>query len=242
MKFSHTFEVDTHDTDLNGVATATAVMRYIQESADLQHEAYGPTLPSLREEGLGFILCRVCLDLPLPLYARDVVTAVTWLKEARGYAYQRYTALYKNGTLAAAMNATWGVMDLEARRLERVERVPLGFGCEDEVLTVAAPARFRIPRELPLTEVGKRTVRYSDCDLNRHLNNTRYPSVLLDYLPRSLIGLRPTALTVNYLHEHRLGDAFTVYHAESDGADLFRTVLADGTVGCEGRIVLAPIE
>ena len=42
MKMQAEFRVDTHDTDMNGIGAASSIMRYMQETANLQHEVYGP--------------------------------------------------------------------------------------------------------------------------------------------------------------------------------------------------------
>ncbi len=101
MKFSAEFRIDSHDTDLNGIATATSVMKYIQESANLQHEAFGPKLSELRTFGTAFILSRCSLDIFEPLYAQQRVTGSTWLTEMKCYGYLRYSTLSLEGRIAA---------------------------------------------------------------------------------------------------------------------------------------------
>lgn len=236
MKMHATFRVDSHHTDMNGIATATAIMQYIQETANLQHVHYGPTMEELRAGGKAFILSRVAFDVMAPLYAQDQIEAISWLCEAKGFGYFRNTVLERNGETVAAMNAFWGVINIETRRPLRVEEVTLGFTTENEPLPIQAPTRFRLPKEMPT--LGSRTVTYSDCDENGHVNNTRYPGILCDFLP-TMWGKRVTACSLNYMNEAVLGSSFTVTgETAEDGAHLFRTLLEDGRVGCEARILL----
>lgn len=238
MKMQAEFRVDTHDTDLNGIITASSVMRYMQETANLQHEVHGPTLDEVRASGKAFILSRAALDVYEPLYPQDRVTVTTWLTEAKGYGFFRNAILKKGDTKVAAMTSFWGVMDIASRRLLRADEVSLGFDVEDEVLETKAPSRFRAPKELSFERVGERTVYYSDCDQNLHMNNTNYPRIFCDHMP-DMMGKSIAEFSVNYHNEARLGVTFAIYRAQADGVWYFRTELPDGRIGSEGRLVLA---
>ena len=173
MTYTYKYRVDSHGTDINGNAGVTAVMQYIQETANLQHEEYGPTMPQLRAEGKAFVLSRCALDIMLPLRAQDTVSVETWLTEAHGYGFARNSVLYLGDEPAAKMTALWGVIDIPTRKPLRADEIKLGFGTDGRSLEVSSPLRFRIPSEPPLALLGRHKVVYSDCDENLHLNNTR---------------------------------------------------------------------
>lgn len=238
MVFSAEYRVDSHDVDINGRVSATSVMQYIQEAANLQHEAFGPKLPELREMGKAFIISRCALDVFGPLYAQDTVKVRTWLSEAKGYAYQRYSVLEKNGVKVASMSALWGAIDIESRRPIKVEEIPLGFTSEEgKTEETQAPIRFRIPRELELKTLSRHKVVYSDCDENLHMNNTRYPAVFCDALP-DMRGKRVASLSLAFQNEARLGTEFDILSCEADGRIYFRSQLDDGRIGTECMMVL----
>lgn len=239
MKFSYEHRVSSQEIDLNGIASATSVMRYMQEAANLQHDHYGPTLDELRTSGKAFILSRVALDICKPLYEQDVITVTTWLNDARGFGYNRSTVIERNGEKIASMVAFWGAIDIEKRQPIRVEEIKLGFDTESDKLEVDSPLRFRA-NGVDFYELGDYTVVYGDCDQNIHLNNTNYPRIFCGFIP-NMLGKRVTNLSINYQHEARLGASFKVFCAENDGAVLFKTMLDGETVGSEARIVLGDI-
>lgn len=240
MKFSYDFRVDNHDTDINGIATASAVMRYMQETANLQHVYHGPTMEELRAGGKAFILSRAALDILHPLYPQDKVTVTSWLCQAKGFGYFRNTELCRDGRQIAVMSAFWGAMDIETRRPIRVEEIKLGFGTTDDPLAVSSPMRFRPSKDTVFSELGEYKVCYGDCDQNIHLNNTNYPRIFCGFLP-TMSGKRVSQFSINYLHEARLGASFKVFGAEFEGATLIKTELEDGKQGSEARIVLSDI-
>ena len=239
MKFCYTFRVSSQEVDLNGIASATAVMRYMQETANLGHEEFGPTMDELRTSGKAFILSRAALDIYKPIYAMDELKITSWLNGARGYGFNRSTVIERNGEKVAAMNAFWGAIDIQTRQPIKVDEISLGFGSDDDRIEIISPARFRT-NGAELTELGDYKVVYGDCDQNIHLNNTNYPRIYAGFIP-NMLEKRVTNLSINYLHEARLSASFKVFGGENDGAMLFKTVLDDGTVGSEARIVLGDI-
>jgi acyl-ACP thioesterase len=91
--------------------------------------------------------------------------------------------------------------------------------------------------------VGERTIVYSDLDFNRHMNNTRYPDMICDFLP-SMDGKWVTSLSLSYLREAAFGDTLTVHRKAVEGAEdtfLIRTTRPDGLVCLEAEIGLATI-
>ena len=235
MTYTHTYRVDSHGTDINGNASVTAVMQYIQETANLQHEKFGPTMPELRAEGKAFVLSRCAVDLLIPLRAQDNISVETWLTDAHGFGFSRNSVLYLGDTVAARMTALWGIIDIPTRKPLRTDAISLGFGTDEKTLAVSAPIRFRIPAESPLPLLGRHKVVYSDCDENLHLNNTRYAAVFCDLLP-DMRGRRATGFSINYRVEAKLGTEFDIYSSDTGNGYYFRTVFPDGTVGTEAMM------
>ena len=138
----------------------------------------------------------------------------------------------------------WGLMNLETGKLMRVtefpdECFPVGEMPDESLL----PHRVHIPVGTVMGEVGERRIVYSDLDFNRHMNNTKYPDMICDFLP-DMQGRRVRSLAISYLREAAYGDVLTVLRApvkHENGAEgyLLRTVRADGTVCLEAEVVLS---
>ncbi len=237
MKFTAEYRVDTHQTDMNGRATVSAVLQYMQETAYLQHWAFGPTINELLADGKAFVLSRAAMDLRKPLFEQDRVTVSSWLNLARGYGYYRNSVLKRGEEVVAEMTAFWGVIGVESRRPLLAEEVKLGFGTDDDTVSVTMPLRFRPPKEVPLAKLGSHCVSYSDCDRNGHMNNTRYPALFCDFTD-GITDRFVTGFAVNFQNEARYGTSFDVYGAREGNDSYFRTVLEDGAVGAEALITL----
>jgi hypothetical protein len=79
----------------------------------------------------------------------------------------------------------------------------------------ADPARYRLPE---LTVAREYAVGWSDTDVNRHMNNTRYADLTCDALADRLTGHRIVDVQMHFAGETRLGDVVTLSVGEADAA------------------------
>ena len=236
MRHCVNYEILSHDTGHNGEVHPSAICRYFQETADSQMRADGPTYRELISQGYSFVLSRLNVQFYKPLRSYDKVTVQTWAYDPpRGAAFERYYQLYRGDELVAEAGSVWALLDLNTMELCRVGSVELNYG-SDEPLAIST--RFRLPA-LAFDEVGTRTVRYSDVDVNNHMNNTRYPDMLCDFIPE-IDRLRITGIQLHYVAEAPLGEALTIKRAvtEEDGHPVywFETLRSDGKCNIRARI------
>ncbi len=236
MRWIENYRVSTYDTDISGNMRASAVLRFLEETANLQMKSMGPSNEQLRADGKAFILSRLAVSIYKPLHAYDEIVGESWGCDSKGVSYYRCGRLLHEGNIAAEMVSVWALLDIESRRLCRVGEVPMGFDT-DPMLELDLPHHIRIPKDLPLSLMGERTVSYSDLDINQHMNNTVYADVLCDFVPH-MCDKRVIGLSLHFVNEAKLGETIKVYCGESDESLFFRTVKEDGSVGIEAEMLL----
>jgi acyl-ACP thioesterase len=234
-KYTKRISVDIHDVDFNGVARASSLMKYMQLAAQAQLTDNKMSYDELKERKRAFILSRIRLEFTEPVRAFDLIDAVTFPCESRGFSFLRCYKLKKGEKTIARAVSLWALIDTDTRSLIRVNDFELG-------LTTYAPldftiGRFVIPKNL--VEVGKYRVSYGDVDQNVHMNNTRYPDMYASFL--DMTGKRISEITINYQNEAPIYDTLTVYLGELDGVYYMRTVRSDGKVNTEAEIRLSPL-
>lgn len=235
-KFKVQFKINSHDTDRCGNLRPSVALRYFHEAANLQFEASHPTLDELRyEEKKAFLLSRASLTLLHPLRAFDEIEVQTWSGGGKAASFYRCGELFVNGRLAARLVSVWALMDLEKRRLCRVKDTDLGIASVEE-FPLEIPSSFRIPNEASLEAVGERVVYNSDIDVNMHMNNTNYPDMFCDFIPK-IEDKRVLSFQIAYHKEARLSERLTVYYGVHDGVHYLRTVRSDGAVNAEAYFV-----
>lgn len=234
MKHSEFYRVGFHDTNARGELSPAAALRYMQETAYLQLHKLGPTPKELTESGRGFVLSRIALSFYRPIRAYEEIEVQSWTCESKGYSFNRCYRIIKDGVIAAEGSSVWALIDLGRRRPIKTADFTYNFEC-DEPLELDVPKSIKMPESLRL--VGEYTVAYSDTDTNLHMTNTRYPSLICDFIP-DIKGKRVSNIAINFLGEAALGSTLKVYFAKYDDVAYVRTLGEDGTKNIEAEVVL----
>ncbi len=243
MYYSQTYTTKWHDTDADGFLRPSALVMYMQETANIQLRAFGCDLNTMhREQGRGFLLSRISLRIDEPLRAYEDIEVRTWCPPSRALTFVRCFSVHRSGKMVALAISHWGLLDINTRKLLRVDEFPPEcFPTGEAPDENSLPRRVHIPTGTVLGEVGKRHIVYSDLDFNRHMNNTKYHDMLCDFLPE-MAGRRVRALSLSYMNEAACGDTLTVLRApcKRDGGEgyFLRTLRADGAVCCEAEVTL----
>ncbi len=212
MKYIEKYNVRWHDTDANREVHPSGVLMFMQETGNRQFEAAGRPLDAIRdEEGVGFILSRIAIEMLEPIHAYEDIFVETFTCPAHGFSFPRGFEIKRRGKLVARAMSQWALVRVADRTLVRADDFPLTFGDEAE-LSLETPLRFRIPRDLVWEQVGARTIAFSDIDYNMHMNNTKYPDMLCDFLPDPT-HTRVTGVSLAYCKEAAFGDTLTVERA-----------------------------
>ena len=233
--FRTNLTVDIHDVDFNGVARASALMRYIQSAAQTQLTEGGMSYDRLREKKRAFILSRIKMEFTETVRAYEPLTAITFPCNSRGYSFLRCYKLKRDGITIGRAVSVWALIDTDTHGLIKVNDFDLGLETYDPLDMPLS--RIVIPADIK--EIGTYTVNYGDTDQNRHMNNTRYPDMYSNFLP--LEKKRIESITISYANEAPAGDRLTVQRAECDGIFYFRTIRSDGKINTEAEIKLCDI-
>ena len=128
MIFTESYHVRWHDTDFNLTATPSALLTFMQETANHHLTYLGTPLDEIRDtRGVGFILSKLALQVYTPLHAYDKIDVETWVGDDRGFRFHRaFRILRDNETIAEALTV-WGLIRLSDHSLVRVEEFDAPF-------------------------------------------------------------------------------------------------------------------
>ena len=228
--FEYEIRLNGLDVDGRGQCKASALLNHLQNAATLAAEDGGFSRETLVERyGAFWMLARSWYQLSRPLGYEDKLTIRTWHRGARSAIMCRDYDILANGQLVGESVSAWVLADVNSHKLMRLSTIPeltdTGGGALCKTMTLA---KLRQPGDL--AEAERRLMRYSDSDLNGHVNNTRYAdfacdAVGMENLPqdRYLAELR-----IGYLAECRPGEVLSIQTSGLGDSRFVRGVDTEG--------------
>ncbi|MBQ8546240.1 MAG: hypothetical protein IJ437_04805 [Clostridia bacterium] len=241
MKWVEQYKVKFHDTNSHEILSASHVLKFMQETGMLHMSACRPSYEDLLNDNKALILSSIRVNMYTPIYAYDEITVKTWACGSRGFTTTRSFEIYKGEELVAESNSIWALVSISDKKLLRVSEGDFSNFEPEEPLVLDSPAKVRIPNELKLNLVGEYSIRYSDIDLNNHMNNTNYPDMFFNCLPKPETKL-VKSYAISYINEAKKGDNLKIYLAKSDGKYYMRSVHEDGRVNAEAEFITESME
>ena len=232
MKWTENYKVKFHDTNSNEMLSVSGILKYMQETGMLHMEFCRPSYRDLLNQDKALILSNVRINIYSPISSHDEVTVTTWATGSRGFTTYRSFQIHRGEELLCEANTIWALVSVSEKKLVKISEVDFSAFEPEEALVLDQPSKVRIPNELKLSLVGEYTVRYSDTDINMHVNNTNYPDMFFNYLPNPE-GKTVTSVAISYLNDAKVGDNLKFYMGKTDGKYFMRSVHDDGRVNAE---------
>ena len=241
MRFTKHYIVKWHDTDANREVRPSALVTYLQETANEHLIHIGISLDELRDRhGLAFILGSISVRVYEPLFSGDAIEVTTWTCGEKGFRHNRCFSVSRDGKTVVEATSVWALVNLLDGSLVKVEDMPYHIEPEDSITLPNLPPRLRMPGLDEMNLLGERRIVYSDIDYNGHMNNTRYPDMLCDFVP-GICKKRVTGMVISYRHEAVFAHTLRVFGTFLDDSCLLCTSDEDGTVCTEALLQFAPV-
>ena len=221
LSYRHTAMIDSRDVDGLGCCRASALMGHMQEAATMAAESGGFGRDVLMEHHRGFwMLTRMWYRLERPLHWGEKLTVHTWHRAAKGVVSYRDYDLYVGEEYVGEGVSAWVLASADDHKLMRLNGVTEmattdgGELCKSKLLS-----KLKAPEELQQTD--RRLTRYSDTDINGHVNNTRYADFACDALRMDKLPKEKflAEMQIGYLAECQAGEELDVLSGvQEDGS------------------------
>ena len=238
MDYKHRVSINSRDVDGSGVCRPSALLGHLQEAATLAAEYGGFGRGHLLGESQGFwMLVRMWYRLKRPLRWGEQIVVHTWHRGGKGAMSYRDFDIYAGEEHVGEAVSAWVLADIETHKLLKLSEIKImqetsgGELCKDKTLS-----KLRLPKELTLKE--RRKMRYSDIDINGHVNNTRYADFACDALELERLPGEYflSSMQLGYTAECRAGEEIGILIGEADGVHYAKGADDEGKVRFEVKI------
>ena len=192
--------------DANDNLSPKSILSIFQDVAARHADDIGVGFKIMVEKNLYWVLSRVKFDvLKMPKPTQTVIVQ-TWPHEKGRIDFDRdMKILSEDGEILIIATSKWCVIDTQTRKLQRTENVSyIGEICLDKNYEDRFD-KITIPDTEPVLAFSY-SVKFSDLDHNKHMNNTNYANLVLNAVSNKEIR----HFEINFLNECLLGDTIDV--------------------------------
>ena len=237
------FRVDSRDVDLFNQCRPSAVLGILQEAATQAALALGASGPEIRAKyNCLWMVTRSWVELDAPLRWNDLVDVKTWHRGGTGASTYRDFDLSRDGKPIGQGTTIWVMVDADSRKLFRIKDLAEFQGTGGGELCKGVKLH-RIPMPEEFDNRTRRELRYSDTDINGHVNNIHYADFACDSLRLEELGRGKfvRSLQIGYVNECRAGETIWVDTAARGDELLARGAGEDGVERFEFSLTLADL-
>ena len=219
------FVITSNDVDRYNNLKISSLFRFFQDVATVHINSLGAGHNDIIKQNLLWVIIRIDVKLYAPITVADEIVVSTHAGENRACLFDRYFQIYnRKGKLIGAASSLWTLIDKDTRKV-----------CMKPNIKVIKPEHDKddipVPEKIvgeATNKVDERKARYSEIDLNGHLNNVEYIKYIFDIHPSSFYQDHVVKeISVNYDKEIKEGDVVTLYSEVKDNVEIVKGKLGE---------------
>ena len=234
------FHIESYVCDFTGKATLSLIGNFILQAATIHAQERGFGYDQISKDNCAWVLSRLSIEMnEYPEYDQDL-TVETWVEDVTRFFTQRcFAFVNKNGKTIGYARSIWAAIDMISRRpvdihvwrpdlLDYVEKEK---PCPIDKLT-------KIPEVTGVEPQMGYSIRYSDIDINKHMNSIKYIEHAINVFDLSVFKDHfISRLDIVYLAEGTFGDKLKLYKQNvSDNESIIDTRKGESSI-CRFRII-----
>jgi len=232
---SRVYETNYSYIDNRGRARPSFLFHIMQDAATVHAEQLRFSAQALH---VLWVLTSVSVSLTRPLLPYESIRCDTWCPGARGVRWYRCFAFFVEDEKIGEATSLWVALDPQTRRILRPNALPKNniIFYRTEETPLLSPLKFSCDH---VQQQGLYTVRYSDLDINHHLNNARIVDLASDTLALQERTDFLSALQIHYTAETVYGETISLLRGVTDNQASYVRGEARGTTRFEAQAIFS---
>jgi medium-chain acyl-[acyl-carrier-protein] hydrolase len=221
------FRIRAYEVNLKGYLSVASMCNYLQEAAGNHATVLGVGVAQLFKEKLTWVLSRFHLQVDRYPFWGEELMVETWPSVVGTmHAVRDFHLLDKDKNIIARASSSWMMLDLKQRKAIKLPESVVNFhadgsrrALEDNFDQLPAPQNIELENRF--------AVRYSDLDVNGHVNNVRYIEWASEVIPAEFRKSKQLhRLEIAFRAEANYGDHVLV-KGQTDGDKVIHRILRE---------------
>lgn len=210
---TYSFVAEPFHVDFTGRLTMGALGNHLLNCAGFHATERGFGIATLNESNYTWVLSRLAIELEEMPLQYESFSVQTWIENVyRLFTDRNFAILNKDGKPIGYARSIWAMISMDTRKPADLLSLHNGsivdYICQKEC-PIEKPGRIKVnQKEL----AGEVVTKYSDIDINGHVNSIRYIEHILDLFPLEIFReKRIRRFEMAYNAESYYGDTLAFY-------------------------------
>lgn len=230
------FNTESYLLDFRGRIPLPMIGNYLLHAASSHAGERGFGYSDMTEKHTAWVLSRMAIEIYAYPAMSEAMTVVTWVGDVGRLFTERCFELQNGeGKPFGFARSIWAAIDLETRRPTLLDVEGLSSFISERPCPIAKPGKI-LPVESE-TEGISFIVKYSDLDINGHLNSIKYIEHLLDNFDIKLFEAKEVSrFEIGYQAEGHYGMELKVHSAKTENAHYNMAITHEGKAICRASV------
>ncbi|MDR0547605.1 MAG: acyl-[acyl-carrier-protein] thioesterase [Dysgonamonadaceae bacterium] len=242
---SFQFPVVSYTCDFTEKATLTVICNFLLDAATIHAEERGFGFERIHKDNVAWVLSRLSIEMTeYPVHNQNL-TVETWIESiSRSFTQRCLRFIDRNNKVIGYARTIWAAINVESRR--PIDILAWRSDMADYVVSESEKCcpidkMNKIPAIENTEPTMGYTVRYSDIDINKHMNSVKYIEHIINVFDLSFFREKfIQKFEMVYLAEGIFGDKVKLYKQNiSENEFIIDTKRGEESL-CRSRIVWKP--
>ena len=226
--------VQAHETDFKNRLRLDALFSYLQDTAAAHADKLNLGYTALIKYNYGWVLSWTKVDIAsLPGFGEEI-TIKTWPKKKyKLYSLRDFIIYNQKREIIIRATTAWLPINITSKRIIDTSNLPAPINYQEQ--ESALDARPEKTAKLKSGElIYSRKMRYTDIDLNLHVNNIKYIEMIMDSFSKEQHeNFIVKDITINFIAESKYDDSIELFKS----ADEENKYLIEGVNKSNSKVV-----
>lgn len=244
MEFSkvgtYKFVIDAYLTDFRGRATLSMIGGFMLQAATKHAEQRGFGYHDMTDQQRAWVLSRMAIEIDEYPMNDTIFIINTWVYDVNRLFTERHFSFEdENGKEIGSAKSIWASIDLATRRPTNVSEMEDLIAYVHKEKSAPIEGMKKIPAlKDDFVKAAEFVVKYSDVDINKHLNSMKYIEHTVDVFDIRMYETREIGrFEINYINEGHYGTHIDILQREEDGGTFILEMKDGETSICSSRII-----
>lgn len=234
------FRIDAYLTDFRGKATLPMIGGFMLQAATKHAEERGFGYSFMTAKKRAWVLSRMAIEIFEYPKNDSIFIIKTWVAVVNRLFTERYFSFENSeGKEIGFAKSLWASIDLVSRKPTNVLELDGLTSYIDNNKSCPIEGMTKIPvLKENYTKTGDFVVRYSDVDINKHLNSMKYIEHFVDIFDIDMFREKEIErFEINYVSEGRYGAKLDILKREEADSKFILEMKEGDTDVCSSRVI-----